>query len=672
MRFPYAEIIIGLNHSGLDRIFTYRIPENFSSVRPGMVVEVPFGKGDRKRRGYVIGLTDSIDYDPAQVKDIQKVLTEEPVFTEEELSLARWMQQYYDAPLSSCLALWVPKGVTRRSRKKASKVSEEDAVQKPEFHLNDEQEKAVKAVSGTMDLHAHRVFLLRGVTGSGKTEVYIRLIEKALEQGRQAILLVPEISLTPQLIDVLTRRFGRKVGVTHSRLTDAERAALWRQAKNGEIRIAVGPRSALFTPFSDLGLIILDEEHETTYKSEQSPRYHARDVAIEMGRRFGIPVILGSATPLVEDYYKAGQKEYSLLRLTKRAVPGAGLPSVKIVDMREEMASGNMSIFCRDLAQAVRERLERGEQTILFLNRKGYSTFVSCRSCGFVLKCPRCYLPYTWHKEERLLICHHCGKQVRPVETCPECGSSYIRHFGTGTQRVEEEIRTFFPEARVLRMDTSVIRGEETYRDIYEQFRDHEADILVGTQMIAKGFDFPEVTLVGVLAADSILYSEDYHSTERTFQLLTQVAGRAGRADKEGEVLIQTYSPEHYSIQDASEHDYDSFYQSELTARRLIGAPPFTHILQFLITGSVEQTVIGQSERFHKLLMSYGQPRGFMILGPSPASLERINNVFRRRILIKLEDRDRLMAYGKFCREKFLQSEPKAHIQMDIDPMHLQ
>ena len=671
MNPTYAEIIVGLSHSGLDRIFSYRIPDTSWNLEPGMVVEVPFGKGDRKQRGYVIGLTDTVAYDPALVKDISKVLTQEPVFTKEQLSLARWMQQYYDAPLSSCLSLWVPKGVTRKSRKKPSP-PEPSQEQGASVLLNQEQMEAVSQVSEAIEAQKHEAYLLYGVTGSGKTEVYMSLIEKALNKGRQAVLLVPEISLTPQLIDVFERRFGALVGVTHSRLTEAERAALWRRAKEGQIQIVVGPRSALFTPFADPGIFILDEEHETTYKSEQTPRYHAREVAMELGRRFHAPVVLGSATPLVEDYYAAEQGKLHLLRLSRRAVPGAGLPSMNIIDMREEMARGNLSIFCTPLLGAIGERLKRGEQTILFLNRKGYSTFVSCRSCGFVLKCPRCYLPYTWHKDQGLLICHHCGKEVRPVETCPECGSPYIRHFGIGTQRVEEEIRQYFPEARVLRMDTSVIKGEETYRDLYEQFRDQKADILVGTQMIAKGFDFPKVTLVGVIAADSILYAEDYHSTERTFQLLTQVAGRAGRSDRKGEVYIQTYTPEHYSIQDAASHDYLSFYRSELTARALIGAPPFTHILQFLLTGAEEKTVSRQAEDFCALLTRYGKSRGFLILGPSPAALERINNVFRRRILVKLDDRERLVAYGRYCREKYLESVPKAHIQMDIDPMHLQ
>ena len=668
----YAQIILAQARHPVDRIFSYEVPgEMQETIRPGFACEVPFGQGNKKQRGFVLGLTDQTDVPPEKIKSIVKLTSEEPVFTEAQLRIARWMQAYYDAPLGACLSLWVPRTATRKPRKKvqARPAVPVDAVAGPS--LNHEQEEVFRAVRMVMDAGVHRTFLLHGITGSGKTEVYLNLIEHALSMGRQAILLVPEISLTPQLIDIFTRRFPDVCGVTHSRLTDAQRADLWRKAKAGSLRVMIGPRSALFTPFATPGLIILDEEHETTYRSEQSPRYSARETAVRIGQEFGIPVVLGSATPLVEDYYKAETGRYTLLSMPHRAVPGASLPETQVVDMREEMAAGNMSVFCRPLVQKLKDRLNKGEQSILFLNRKGHSTFVSCRSCGFVLKCPRCNLPYTWHKEEDRLICHHCGKEVRPVDTCPDCGSRYIRHFGTGTQKVEEEVSQLFPEARVLRLDTSVIRGEETYRDIYEQFRDHKADILIGTQIVAKGFDFPGVTLVGVLSADMILYSEDYHSTERTFELLTQVAGRAGRADKPGEVLIQTYSPEHYSIEYAAAHDYMSFYRSELTARRLIQCPPFVHILQFLLTGKNEEKLVRETEALHRILVHYGEKRGFLVLSPAPASLEKINNIYRRRILVKLDDRERLINYGKYCRDRFLEQYPRTSVQLDVDPAQL-
>lgn len=732
MSIKYAQVIVGLKASQVDRIFSYRIPPTLEDrIQEGMVAEVPFGNGNQPYRGFIIGITDTVDYDPAKAKELIRLLSEEPAFTREQLELARWMQKQYDAPLSVCLSLFVPKQATRTLRETVCYVPGEYRVEEvrgaaqrkvleclvaagepvtltqlrketgitsaslrtmvnkkwilryeePEGkppaalvlkdkarRLNEEQKAAYEAVADCIQCEKHRTFLLKGITGSGKTEIYMQLIQAVLEKGKQAIVLVPEISLTPQLIDVFTNRFGSRIGVTHSRLTDHERAVLWNQAKNGELQVMIGPRSALFAPFENLGLIVLDEEHESTYKSEQSPRYHAREVAVQYGWQLKIPVVLGSATPSIESYYLAEQGTYQLLQLTRRAVQGAALPEMEVVDMRQEMALGNMSIFCNMLLKKIEERLQRKEQVILFLNRKGYSTFVSCRSCGFVLKCPNCYLPYTWHKDQNKLICHHCGREALPVEVCPDCKSPYIRHFGAGTQRVEEEIRKHFPNARVVRMDTSVIRGEETYQQVYEQFRDREADILIGTQMIAKGFDFPYVTLVGILAADMILYSDDYHSPERTFQLLTQVAGRAGRADRDGEVIIQTYSPDHYCIQDASQHDYESFYKSELTARRLTGCPPFTHILQFLITDTDEERLVQQTQAFHRMLCRYGQNRGFLVLNPAPASLERINNVFRRRIIVKLEDRDRLAAFGKYCRDKFMKQNRQVKIQMDIDP----
>ena len=395
----YAEIIIGLNQPKVDRIFSYRIPEDLApALQQGMVVEVPFGSGNRKTRGFVVGFTDSAGADPDKMKEIRRILMDEPAFTERQLAVARWMQSWYDAPLGACLSLWVPRQVTRKPRKKNQDPVETPDLS-PKLRLNEEQEKAARPVDEMLDLHLHRTFLLHGITGSGKTELYLQWIDHTLALGRQAIVLVPEISLTPQLIDIFTQRFGSRVGVTHSRLTDAERAKLWREARRGAIDVVIGPRSALFTPFADPGLIILDEEHETTYKSEQSPRYHAAEVAEKMGQLWKIPVVLGSATPRVESFYKAEQGIYAYLQLTKRAVPGALLPETRIIDMREEMAAGNLSIFCTELKKAIHERLSRGEQTILFLNRKGYSTFVNCRSCGFVLKCPRCNLPYTWHKE---------------------------------------------------------------------------------------------------------------------------------------------------------------------------------------------------------------------------------------------------------------------------------
>lgn len=544
--------------------------------------------------------------------------------------------------------------------------------------LNAQQQSAKNAIVRALEEERYEGFLLHGITGSGKTEVYMQCIQRALDKGKQAILLVPEISLTPQLIDVFTRRFGEKVGVTHSRMTDKERSVLWHLADKGEYRVVIGPRSALFTPFRELGLVILDEEHESSYRSEQmAPHYHAREVAEERCRQFHCPLVLGSATPSVETYYRAQPRSeeekddhaLTLLSMTERAVKGAALPKAEVVDMRAEIAEGNMSIFCEELAEKIRERLDKKEQVILFLNRKGYSTTVSCRGCGFVLKCPRCNLPYTYHKDKNRLICHHCGKDVSLPETCPTCGSKYLKQFGIGTQKVEEMTKAMFPEARVMRMDMSTMQQGEDYEKVYQTFRKGEGDILIGTQMVAKGFDFPGVTLVGILAADMTLFDPDFHGVEKTFQLLTQVAGRAGRAEKEGEVYIQTYSPEHYCIQAAKEQDYAAFYKNEIAARHLLECPPFTHLAQVVISGGNEEVVREEIGSLCELMKGYTKDRPIEVLGPSPASLRKINNIYRWKILVKCEEEERLRNFILYCCRKWAGMN-KAHelLTMDIDP----
>ena len=546
----------------------------------------------------------------------------------------------------------------------AAFISEKPSLPPP---LNEEQQRAAAAVEAAAEQERYEGFLLHGITGSGKTEVYLHCIEAVRQRGRQAILLVPEIGLTPQLIRVLEGRFGRRAGVLHSRMTDAERSRQWHRIRRGDYDVVLGPRSALFAPLPQLGLVLIDEEHETSYKSEEMPAYHAREVAEELCRRKKIPLVLGSATPSVETYYRAQQGEYTLLTLTRRAT-GAALPQVRIADMRQETAEGNMSLFCRELTEAIRQRLEQGEQTILFLNRKGYATFVNCRSCGFVLRCPRCYLPYTYHRDKNKLICHHCGKAVDLPKVCPQCGSVHIRQFGVGTQRVEAEAAALFPQARVRRMDQNTTGRRQAYEELYHQMNNREIDILVGTQMVAKGFDFPHVTLVGIVAADMLLFGPDYHNTERTFQLLTQAAGRAGRGNRPGEVILQSFAPEHYCIQKAWQQDYLGFYQSELLARQIMDCPPFAHILQLLVSGPKEEAVQRETAQLFEILQHYGRGRGFVLLGPAPASLGRINNTFRWKILIKHAERDRLLRYGKYCVDQLLRQDIRSVVAMDMDP----
>ena len=437
-------------------------------------------------------------------------------------------------------------------------------IKKTEPHpLTGEQSAAIKPILTSLSLKEHEVFLLYGVTGSGKTEIYLQSIQRVLEDGREGIVLVPEISLTPQMVNRFKGRFGDQVAVLHSGLSVGEKYDEWRKIQRKEVKVVVGARSAVFAPFENLGIIIIDEEHETSYKQEDNPRYHARDVAIERAKKHQCPVVLGSATPSLESFARAEKEVYHLLTLSKR-MNDHDLPAVKIVDMREELREGNRSMFSRDLFEKIQDRLIKKEQTVLFLNKRGHSSFVMCRDCGYVVQCPNCDISLTYHRYNQQMKCHYCGYESGVPNTCPECESDHIRYFGTGTQKVEEELGKIFPEAKVIRMDVDTTSRKGSHEKLLTEFQEGHADILLGTQMIAKGLDFPNITLVGVLSADTMLHLPDFRSSEKTFQLLTQVSGRAGRHELAGEVVIQTYSPEHYSIELAGEQDYDRFYQHEM------------------------------------------------------------------------------------------------------------
>ncbi|MDO4167244.1 MAG: primosomal protein N' [Eubacteriales bacterium] len=513
--------------------------------------------------------------------------------------------------------------------------------QKTDITLNEEQQSAVQRVLWDYQAGRRYVYLLHGVTGSGKTEVYMQCIQSVIRQGQQAIVLIPEIALTYQTVNRFYERFGDRVSVMHSRLSAGERFDQYTRAKNGEIDIMIGPRSALFTPFRQLGLIIVDEEHETSYQSEMPPKYHAREVAVQRAKMLGASVILGSATPSMEAYYRASTGEYQLLELKKRA-GGAVLPSVEIVDLRQELEEKNHSIFSRSLADKIRQRLKRREQTILFLNRRGYAGFVSCRKCGEVIGCSHCSValkPHLYRGQVDRLVCHYCGYQIRMPRACPKCGSRYIGTFGLGTEQVEEMVRNQFPEARVIRMDADTTSGKEGHDKLLKSFGDGEADILVGTQMIVKGHDFPGVTLVGILAADLSLNVGDYRAAERTYQLLAQAAGRAGRADKPGEVVLQTYQPEHYSIVCAAKQDYLSFYEEELLMRRMLQYPPVSNILGVLVLSEQKQ----RSEALAGYLAEQmRKAEDITVLGPTEASIGKLRDVYRMVIYVKAEEYDRL------------------------------
>ncbi|MDK2903690.1 MAG: hypothetical protein PWQ93_1609 [Clostridiales bacterium] len=502
-----------------------------------------------------------------------------------------------------------------------------------------QQLQAITVINKAVD-KGEGSFLLHGVTGSGKTEVYLQAIQHAMDIGKDAIVLVPEISLTPQMVALFTARFGSSIAVWHSRLSMGEKYAQWWRIKNGQARVVVGARSAVFAPVRRLGLIVLDEEQESSYKSDMTPKYDAREVA---RRRCDIEagvLVLGSATPSLETYHAARKGDMHLLVMPDR-INGKPLPHVEIVDMRQEIAYGNKSIFSTKLLKAIAYNLKAGQQSILFMNRRGFSTFVSCRNCGLVMKCPHCDISLVYHSDKGQLQCHYCGYKMPVPKACPKCKSPYIRYFGAGTQRIEHDIKQIFPRARVVRMDTDTVTKKNAHRDILRLVWRHEVDILVGTQMIAKGLDFPEVTLVGVVAADTALNIPDFRSAEDTFQLVTQVAGRAGRAAKPGMVIVQTYQPEHYSLQAAVRHDYESFYRQEIEIRERLKYPPFSDIIKISLSGKRLPDIIKAAEdlanELHCYLNNMCYNNNVEILGPSPAPMEKIKDEYRWQIILKVD-----------------------------------
>ena len=518
--------------------------------------------------------------------------------------------------------------------------------------LTEAQEEALKQIQEEWSREIPRPVLIHGVTGSGKTQIYMQLIQQVIDEGRQVIVLIPEIALTYQTVRRFYGWFGDKVSVLNSRLSQGERYDQFKRAKRGEIQIMVGPRSALFTPFSRLGLIIIDEEHEQTYKSENSPRYHARETAAYRTQMEHAYLVMGSATPSLEAYTNAVNGEYRLVKLNAR-FEDRPLPEVSVVDLREELKNGNRSILSRSLQTAIEKRLERGEQSVLFLNRRGYAGFVSCRSCGEALKCPHCDVALTEHNNGRL-VCHYCGYEQPRVEKCPVCGSPYIGGFKAGTQQIEQVVRKAFPKARVLRMDYDTTRTKGSYEKILSSFTEHKADILVGTQMIVKGHDFPDVTLVGAVAADLSLNAADYRCAERTFQLLTQAVGRSGRGKKAGEAIIQSYHPDHYSIQAAARQDYEAFYQEEMAYRMLMDYPPAAHMLSVLASGENEALLTQGMDYLAKFIERISVRYKIHVIGPAFASLGKVNDIYRKVLYLKHHD-EQILQDIKSKTEKYIE-----------------
>ena len=729
----YAEVIINSEVLEIDRPFTYKVPEEFNNeIKIGQIVKVPFGKGNKTSEGFILNLKndDNIKF---KIKNIAAILVKDPVIDEDDINLIEFLREKTLCKYIDAFRLLIPVGIMKGAKAKKKKVivlKNEDLsnIKNPDgykkiveffktnsgkytkselinehsisqyklnklienevlsieeesvFRYNDrvynkdsaktltiEQENIIREYINSDD----KMFLLKGVTGSGKTEVYMKLVERVLLEGKSAIILVPEIALTPQMIERFKGRFGVNVALFHSKLSDGERFDEWFRVKEGKAKVIVGARSAIFLPAKNLGLIIIDEEHENTYKSEQNPKYQTKEVAEYLSELKGCKVILGSATPSIETYYRALTGEMKLLELNSR-VDNKAMPPMKVIDMRNELKGGNKSLFSRELFIAIQERLKRKEQIILFLNRRGFSTFVSCRSCGYVFKCDECDISMTYHKNG-LLICHYCGKTKREPRECPKCHSKYVKFFGAGTQRVEEEVKKYFNNVRILRMDVDTTRDKHSYERIYNTFKNGEADILIGTQMVSKGLDFKNVTLVGILAADMSINIPDYRAAERTFQIITQVAGRAGRGDKQGEVLIQTYTPQHYSLQYAVNYDYEGFYEKEFTVRAMMKYPPFGKLL--LINGTSKKEELLKNF-MHKITMMI-KPLvesclDIEILGPIPCMISKLKENYRWQIVIKGE----FDSYFSKNIKEILYDENKnvyndIRISMDINPNNL-
>lgn len=708
----YADIIVDISHEQLDRTFQYAVPEEMEQdIDVGVLVNVPFGRGNRTITGYVIELSNEPKLDIDKIKYIDSIVPDKVKAVSRMIKLAAWLKHNYGSTMNQALKTVIPvKEKVKQKEKKSVRlvidrheaqsyielfvkknakarlrllqalmqeqvidcaivkeklnitmqtvntlvklgiadIEVENIYRNPikntddsekRLTLNPEQKHVVDTFIRDYDNGNRYTYLIHGVTGSGKTLCYLDMIEHVVSHKKQVIMLIPEIALTFQTVQRFYRRFGDRVSIINSRMSKGERYDQFLRAMRGEIDIMIGPRSALFTPFSDIGLIVIDEEHESAYNSEQSPRYHAKETAIYIAKEHKASVILGSATPSVETYYHALTGEYKLFTLSHRAL-GNELPKVYVEDLREELKSGNRSILSRRLKALIEDRLNNNKQVMLFLNKRGYAGFISCRSCGHVMKCPHCDISLTFHKNGKL-VCHYCGYEQPSVNLCPKCGSRYISGFRAGTQQVEEVIKKMYPDARTLRMDMDTTTGKEGHEKILSAFANHEADILIGTQMIVKGHDFPDVTLVGVLAADMSLYSGSYMAAERTFQLLTQAAGRAGRGDTPGEVVIQTYTPDNYSIKTAQAQDYNAFYEEEIAYRRLMEYPPISNMLKVSIASKNEKILDAAADyiknnhnRFHGSEIN--------VYDPVNAGIYKINDIYTKLIYAKAQDYEAL------------------------------
>lgn len=695
--FKYAGVIVNNNSIKVDKIFTYIVPESLrNTIELGFRIKVPFGMGNKKVYGFIIRLFEDNIGENNNLKEIYELSDSYPILRKEDIELLDFMREKYLCTYLEGIKAIIPTGILKGVKTKvnvvlysgkelqgkfnkepyisifnAAKVnsgkynkselsklynfslssintmlkqgylSDEKVIvsryndrsfeKYSERILNREQKQAVEIINGS----ENNIFLIHGITGSGKTEIYMKLVNEAIKNNKESIILVPEISLTPQMVERFKGRFGKDIAVFHSKLSEGERFDEWLRVKNKQVKVAIGARSAVFLPFNNLSYIIIDEEHENSYKSDSDPKYLAFDIAKYRCEFENAKLILGSATPSLETYYKVEEGKIKLITLKNRA-DNAILPHIEAVDMREELLMQNKSIFSRKLYEEMENALANKEQIILFLNRRGFSTFVSCRKCGFVFKCSKCDIALTYHHEDNTLNCHYCGMKRKITNICPKCKSNYVKYFGIGTEKIEQEVKKIFPSAKTLRMDFDTTRKKNSYEEIYNSFKNHEADLLIGTQMIAKGLDFKGVTLVGVLAADLSLNVPDFRSAERTFQLITQVSGRAGRGEKEGKVIVQTYTPDNYSIQFSLINDYLGFYNREASIRKDMNYPPYSKILLINLSSKKESLLIKYIQNIGIILKNTLKENDKIeMLGPCPCAISRINDFYRWQIILK-------------------------------------
>ena len=674
----FAEVVFGVP---INRVFLYKIPEKLKSLsKKGIRVFAPFGR--RNLIGYIVALQDKSD--PVlrhngtciETKELIEILDAEPVVNDEMLKFTRWISDYYLCPwgevIESAMPEWVDvKIVNKREIKRVKERSQKSEVrsQKPkgkdsDFPLTTYQENVINKIKNKIDEEKHQVFLLHGVTGSGKTEVYIRATVEALKKGKKVIVMVPEITLTLQLFQRFSNVFVNRVAILHSGFTQRERYNEWMKVRNNEVDIVIGARSAVFAPFENIGLIIVDEEHDTAYKQDTNPRYNGRDIAIVRGKYSNAVVILGSATPSMESFYNSQTSKYEYLHLPGR-IDKKSLPLIEIVDIK------GVNIISDRLRSEMEKRIEKKEQTLLFINRRGSATFIQCSDCGYVWRCKNCSVSLTYHKKDNLCVCHYCGYSETVSDTCPQCKGYTINYKGKGTQKIEDEIRALFPNSNIERMDRDTVRKRGEAGRILKGIDERSVDILIGTQMIAKGHDYPGITLVGIVSADESLNIPDFRASERTFQLITQVAGRAGRGDINGDVILQTYNPDHYSVKCAKEYDFIGFYNQEGELREALNYPPYSKMVSFRIEGSNEKGVEQFSHNFGKILDEIiGGQNDIEKLGPSKAIIYKIRNRYRWQILLKGRKIGNLKKIVSKAAEEAkirLQKTSKGNIKLDID-----